>query len=106
MIKKDIIDLEHYIRYKETIPRQKKILKELEKDLEETLELLADIGEDYKNGNLTEKEYMVVIGHLQGKAENTDKIRRDQEDNLKYCEEFNSTYEEKQQQESDQSFKN
>ena len=103
MIKKEIEDLELYVRYQETVPRQKKILKELEKDLKETLEILAEIRREHKDGNLTEKDYIELIGHMQEKAEKTEKLRRDQEKNLQDCEEFMYIYMEQQKNKRDKS---
>ena len=102
----DIEELELYNKYKESVPRQKQIMQEMEDDLQEAKAILTDIEQELKDGNITQEEYegrqeamqMIIDGV-------TESISMEYEF-LQHCEEFISAYEEKQQRESDQSFKN
>ena len=92
----DIKEQELYNKYKESVPRQEQIMQEMEDDLQEAKAILIDIEEEYEG----------IQESMQEIIEGVTTDRPEQEKLLRYCEEFISAYEEKQQHESDQSFKN
>ena len=102
----DIEELELYNKYKESVPRQKQIMQEMEKDLQEAKAILIDIDQELKDGNITQEEYKSIQESVQEIIDEVTANKPEQEKMLQHCEEFISLYEEKQQQESDQSFKN
>ena len=102
----DIEELELYNKYKESVPRQKQIMQEMEDDLQEAKAILIDIEQELKDGNITQEEYESIQESMQEIIEGVTADRPEQEKLLRHCEEFISAYEEKQQHESDQSFKN
>lgn len=102
----DIDELELYNKYKESVPRQKQIMQEMEKDLQEAKAILIDIDQELKDGNITQEEYKSIQESMQEIIDEVTANKPEQEKMLQHCEEFISLYEEKQQQESDQSFKN
>ena len=102
----DIEELEIYKKYKESVPRQKQIMQEMEEDLQEAKAILIDIDQELEDGNITQEEYKSIQESMQEIIDEVTANKPEQEKVLKRCEEFISLYEEKQQQESDQSFKN
>ena len=102
----DIEELELYNKYKESVPRQKQIMQEMEDDLQEAKAILIDIEQELKDGNITQEEYEGIQESMQEIIEGVTADRPEQEKLLRHCEKFISAYEEKQQHESDQSFKN
>ena len=102
----DVEELEIYKKYKESVPRQKQIMQEMEEDLQEAKAILIDIDQELKDGNITQEEYKSIQESMQEIIDEVTANKPEQERILKHCEEFISLYEEKQQQESDQSFKN
>ena len=102
----DIEELEIYKKYKESVPRQKQNMQEMEEDLQEAKAILIDIDQELKDGNITQEEYKSIQESMQEIIDEVTANKPEQEKVLKRCEEFISLYEEKQQQESDQSFKN
>ena len=102
----DVEELEIYKKYKESVPRQKQIMQEMEEDLQEAKAILIDIDQELKDGNITQEEYKSIQESVQEIIDEVTANKPEQEKMLKHCEEFISLYEEKQQQESDQSFKN
>ena len=102
----DAEELEIYKKYKESVPRQKQIMQEMEEDLQEAKAILIDIDQELKDGNITQEEYESIQDSMQEIIEGVTADRPEQEKLLRHCEEFISAYEEKQQHESDQSFKN
>ena len=102
----DVEELEIYKKYKESVPRQKQIMQEMEEDLQEAKAILIDIDQELKDGNITQKEYKSIQESMQEIIDEVTANKPEQEKMLQHCEEFISLYEEKQQQESDQSFKN
>ena len=102
----DIEELEIYKKYKESVPRQKQIMQEMEEDLQEAKAILIDIEQELSDGNITQEEYKSIQESMQEIIDEVTANKPEQEKMLQHCEEFISLYEEKQQQESDQSFKN
>tara|TARA_B100000886_G_C20094232_1_gene355151 strand:+ start:64 stop:378 length:315 start_codon:yes stop_codon:yes gene_type:complete len=102
----DVEELEIYKKYKESVPRQKQIMQEMEEDLQEAKAILIDIDQELKDGNITQEEYKSIQESMQEIIDEVTANKPEQEKMLQHCEEFISLYEEKQQQESDQSFKN
>ena len=102
----DIEELELYNKYKESVPRQKQIMQEMEDDLQEAKAILIDIEQELSDGNITQEEYKSIQESMQDIIDEVTANKPEQEKMLQHCEEFISLYEEKQQQESDQSFKN
>lgn len=102
----DVEELEIYKKHKESVPRQKQIMQEMEEDLQEAKAILIDIDQELKDGNITQEEYKSIQESMQGIIDEVTANKPEQEKMLQHCEEFISLYEEKQQQESDQSFKN
>ena len=102
----DVEELEIYKKYKESVPRQKQIMQEMEEDLQEAKAILIDIDQELKDGNITQEEYKSIQESMQDIIDEVTANKPEQEKMLQHCEEFISLYEEKQQQESDQSFKN
>jgi len=102
----DIEELEIYKKYKESVPRQKQIMQEMEEDLQEAKAILIDIDQELKDGNITQEEYKRIQESMQEIIDEVTANKPEQEKMLQHCGEFISLYEEKQQQESDQSFKN
>ena len=102
----DAEELEIYKKYKESAPRQKQIMQEMEEDLQEAKAILIDIEQELSDGNITQEEYKSIQESMQKIIDEVTANKPEQERILKHCEEFISLYEEKQQQESDQSFKN
>ena len=102
----DIEELELYKKYKDSVPRQKKIMQEMEDDLQEPKSILIYIEEELLDGYITQEEYKCIQESMQEIIEGVTADRPEQEKLLRHCEEFISSYEEKQQHESDQSFKN
>ena len=102
----DIEELEIYKKYKESVPRQKQIMQEMEEDLQEAKAILIDIDQELKDGNITQEEYKRIQESMQEIIDEVNANKPEQEKMLQHCEEFISLYEEKQQQESDQSFTN
>ena len=102
----DVEELEIYKKYKESVPRQKQIMQEMEEDLQEAKAILIDIDQELKDGNITQEEYKNIQESMQEIIDEVTANKPEQEKMLQHCEEFISLYEEKQQQESDQSFKN
>ena len=102
----DAEELEIYKKYKESVPRQKQIMQEMEEDLQEAKAILIDIDQELKDGNITQEEYKSIQESMQEIIDEVTANKPKQEKMLQHCEEFISLYEEKQQQESDQSFKN
>ena len=102
----DAEELEIYKKYKESVPRQKQIMQEMEEDLQEAKAILIDIEQELSDGNITQEEYKSIQESMQDIIDEVTANKPEQEKVLKRCEEFISLYEEKQQHESDQSFKN
>ena len=102
----DIEELEIYKKYKESVPRQKQIMQEMEEDLQEAKAILIDIEQELSDGNITQEEYKSIQESMQDIIDEVTANKPEQEKMLQHCEEFISLYEEKQQHESDQSFKN
>ena len=102
----DAEELEIYKKYKERVPRQKQIMQEMEEDLQEAKAILIDIDQELEDRNITQEEYKSIQESMQEIIDEVTSNKPEQEKMLKHCEEFISLYEEKQQQESDQSFKN
>ena len=102
----DAEELEIYKKYKESAPRQKQIMQEMEEDLQEAKAILIDIEQELSDVNITQEEYKSIQESMQKIIDEVTANKPEQERILKHCEEFISLYEEKQQQESDQSFKN
>ena len=102
----DVEELGIYKKYKESIPRQKQIMQEMEEDLQEAKAILIDIEQELSDGNITQEEYKSIQESMQEIIDEVTANKPEQEKMLQHCEEFISLYEEKQQQESDQSFKN
>ena len=102
----DIEELELYNKYKESVPRQKQIMQEMEDDLQEAKAILIDIEQELSDGNITQEEYKSIQESMQDIIDEVKANKPEQEKMLQHCEEFISLYEEKQQHESDQSFKN
>ncbi len=102
----DVEELGIYKKYKESIPRQKQIMQEMEENLQEAKVILIDIEQELKDGNITQEEYKSIQESMQEIIDEVTVSKPEQEKMLQHCEEFISLYEEKQQQESDQSFKN
>ena len=102
----DVEELEIYKKYKESVPRQKQIMQEMEEDLQEAKAILIDIEQELSDGNITQEEYKSIQESMQEIIDEVTANKPEQEKMLQHCEEFISLYEEKQQQESDQSFKN
>ena len=102
----DAEELEIYKKYKESVPRQKQIMQEMEEDLQEAKAILIDIEQELSDGNITQEEYESIQESVQEIIEGVTAGRPEREELLRHCEEFISAYEEKQQHESDQSFKN
>ena len=102
----DVEELEIYKKYKESVPRQKRIMQEMEEDLQEAKAILIDIEQELKDGNITQEEYKSIQESMQEIIDEVTVSKPEQEKMLQHCEEFISAYEEKQQHESDQSFKN
>ena len=102
----DVEELEIYKKYKESVPRQKQIMQEMEEDLQEAKAILIDIDQELKDGNITQEEYKNIQESMQEIIDEVTANKPEQEKMLQHCEEFISAYEEKQQRESDQSFKN
>ena len=102
----DSEELEIYKKYKESVPRQKQIMQEMEEDLQEAKAILIDIEQESKDGNITQEEYKSIQESMQEIIDEVTVSKPEQEKMLQHCEEFISAYEEKQQHESDQSFKN
>ena len=102
----DAEELEIYKKYKESVPRQKQIIQEMEEDLQEAKAILIDIDQELKDGNITQEEYRSIQESMQEIIDEVTANKPEQEKMLQHCEEFISLYEEKQQQESDQSLKN
>ena len=103
---KDIEELEVYKKYKDSIPRQKRVLLQINDFLQDARSILIDIEQGLKDDNLTQEEYESTQEYIQKTIEEATEDRHEQEQLLRQCEEFISAYEEKQQHESDQSFKN
>ena len=101
----DAEELEIYKKYKESVPRQKQIMQEMEEDLQEAKAILIDIEQELSDGNITQEEYKSIQESMQEIIDEVTTNKPEQEKMLQHCEEFISLYEEKQQQESDQSFK-
>ena len=78
----------------------------LRKSNEKFIQRFKDIEKELKDGNITQEEYESIQESMQEIIEGVTTDRPEQEKLLRYCEEFISAYEEKQQHESDQSFKN
>ena len=78
----------------------------MEEDLQEAKVILIDIEQELKDGNITQEEYKSIQESMQDIIDEVTVSKPEQEKMLQHCEEFISLYEEKQQQESDQSFKN
>ena len=97
---------EIYYKYRVSVPKHKQNIQELKDELQWAKAALIDIEQELKDGNITQEEYegrqeamqMIIDGV-------TESISMEYE-LLRHCEEFISAYEEKQQHESDQSFKN
>ena len=102
----DAEELEIYKKCKESVPRQKQIMQEMQEDLQEAKAILIDIEQELSDGNITQEEYKSIQESMQDIIDEVTANKPEQEKVLKRCEEFISLYEEKQQQESDQSFKN
>ena len=102
----DVEELEIYKKYKESVPRQKQIMQEMEEDLQEAKAILIDIDQELEDRNITQEEYKSIQESMQEIIDEVTANKPEQEKMLQHCEEFISLYEEKQQQESDQSFKN
>ena len=102
----DVEELGIYKKYKESIPRQKQIMQEMEENLQEAKVILIDIEQELKDGNITQEEYKSIQESMQEIIDEVTVSKPEQEKMLQHCEEFISLYEEKQQHESDQSFKN
>ena len=102
----DVEELGIYKKYKESIPRQKQIMQEMEENLQEAKVILIDIEQELKDGNITQEEYKSIQESMQEIIDEVTANKPEQEKMLQHCEEFISLYEEKQQHESDQSFKN
>jgi len=102
----DIEELELYNKYKESVPRQKQIMQEMEDDLQEAKAILIDIEQELKDGNITQEEYEGRQDAMQMIIDEVTEAISMEYELLRHCEEFISAYEEKQQRESDQSFKN
>ena len=68
--------------------------------------MVEDIDQELKDGNITQEEYKSIQESMQEIIDEVTANKPEQEKMLQHCEEFISLYEEKQQQESDQSFKN
>ena len=102
----DIEELELYNKYKDIIPRQKRVLLQIDDILQDAGSILIDIEQGLKDDNLTQEEYESSQKYIKKTIEEATEDRHEQEQLLRHCEEFISAYEEKQQRESDQSFKN
>ena len=102
----DAEELEIYKKYKESVPRQKQIIQEMEEDLQEAKAILIDIDQELKDGNITQEEYRSIQESMQEIIDEVTANKPEQEKILKRCQEFISLYEERQKQESDQSLKN
>ena len=102
----DSEELEIYKKYKESVPRQKQIMQEMEEDLQEAKAILIDIEQELSDGNITQEEYKSIQESMQEIIDEVTANKPEQEKMLQHCEEFISLYEEKQQHESNQSFKN
>ena len=50
----DAEELEIYKKYKESVPRQKQIMQEMEEDLQEAKAILIDIEQELSDGNVTQ----------------------------------------------------
>ena len=50
----DSEELEIYKKYKESVPRQKQIMQEMEEDLQEAKAILIDIEQELSDGNVTQ----------------------------------------------------
>ena len=75
-------------------------------DLQEAKAILIDVEQELSDGNITQEEYKSIQESMQEIIDEVTANKPEQEKMLQHCEEFISLYEEKQQQESDQSFKN
>ena len=67
---------------------------------------MIDIDQELEDRNITQEEYKSIQESMQEIIDEVTANKPEQEKMLQHCEEFISLYEEKQQQESDQSFKN
>ena len=81
-------------------------MQEMEDDLQEAKAILIDIDQELEDRNITQEEYKSIQESMQEIIDEVTANKPEQEKMLQHCEEFISLYEEKQQQESDQSFKN
>ena len=99
---------ELYYKYRVSVPKHKQNIQELKVELQWAKAALISIEQELKDGNITQEEYEGRQDAMQMIIDGVTESISMEYEFLRHCEEFISAYEyeEKQQHESDQSFKN
>tara|TARA_B100001109_G_scaffold241974_1_gene226550 strand:+ start:954 stop:1265 length:312 start_codon:yes stop_codon:yes gene_type:complete len=97
---------EIYYKYRVDVLKHKQNTQKLKDELQWAKAVLIDIEQELKDGNITQEEYEGRQDAMQMIIDEVTEAISMEYELLRHCEEFISAYEEKQQRESDQSFKN
>ena len=97
---------EIYYKYRVDVLKHKQNTQKLKDELQWAKAVLIDIEQELKDGNITQEEYEGRQDAMQMIIDEVTEAISMEYELLRHCEEFISAYEEKQQHESDQSFKN